>query len=116
MTSKALEVAGFEVLTAVDGQEGLTKARLGRPDLILLDLMMPKLNGMEVLAALKQDAALRTIPVIIFTAKGQEMDEKLCREIGASAYLSKPHSSQELIERIAALLGVVLPQSIPPPP
>ena len=113
VVGKRLEVAGYEVLTAMDGQEGLTKARLGRPDVIVLDLMMPKLNGFEVCAALKQDPQFQHIPIIIFTGKGKGMDEQLCRECGANAYLTKPHRPEELIEQIEALLANVLPDEPP---
>jgi two-component system alkaline phosphatase synthesis response regulator PhoP len=106
---KGLEVAGYEVLTAPDGKDGLVKARLGRPDVIVLDLMMPVMGGLEVCAALKQDPTLSRIPVIIFTGKGQDMDERLCREIGANAYLTKPHTSAALVEQIEALLAMVPP-------
>ena len=114
VVGKRLEVAGYEVLTAMDGQDGLTKARLGRPDVIILDLMMPKMSGMEVCAALKQDVRLQHIPVIIFTGKGQEMDERVCRELGANAYMTKPHDATALIEQIEALLSHVLPDQPPP--
>jgi len=110
MIGKALELKGYEVLVAMDGEDGLTKARLGHPDVILLDLMLPKKSGFEVCAALKGDPRYQRIPIIIFTGKGQEMDERLCREIGADAYLSKPHGSKALIEQIEALLG-----ALPPP-
>ena len=108
---KRLEVAGYEVLTAMDGDDGLMKAQLGQPDVIILDLMLPKKSGFEVCTALKKDPRYQKIPVIIFTGKGQEMDERLCRELGADAYLSKPHVSKALIEQIEALLG-----ALPPPP
>ena len=116
VVGKRLEVAGYEVLTAMDGDEGLTKASLGNPDVIVLDLMMPKVNGFEVCAALKKDPKYQHIPVIIFTGKGRAMDEQICRECGANAYLTKPHKPEELIEQIEALLANVLPESSPPPP
>jgi two-component system alkaline phosphatase synthesis response regulator PhoP len=107
---KRLELAGYEVLTALDGQDGLAKAKVGRPDVIILDLMMPKLSGFEVCNALKADPAYKHIPIIIFTGKGQEMDERLCRELGAEAYISKPHDATTLLEQIEALLSHVLPE------
>ena len=105
---KRLEIKGYEVVTAADGQDGLAKARIGHPDVIILDLMMPKMNGMEVCAALKQDENCRHIPIIIFTAKGGSMDEKLCRECGAEAYVTKAQDSNILVEQIEALLGRIL--------
>ena len=116
VVGKRLEVSGFEVLVAVDGQEALTKAQLGNPHVIILDLMLPTLSGFEVCAALKKDPRTQPIPVIIFTAKGQEMDETLCREIGATAYLSKSLQGKALIEQIEALVGNILPGSTLPPP
>lgn len=68
---KRLEVSGYEVLTAADGQDGLSKARLGHPDVIILDLMMPRMNGFEVCAALKRDPQCRQIPVIILPGRGR---------------------------------------------
>ncbi len=109
LLTRRLEVAGYEVLTAADGQEGLGKARAGLPDLILLDLMLPKLSGFDVCAALKQDYRYRGIPVIILTAKGRSQDEQLCREAGADAYLSKASNSSVILEQIEALLGRMLP-------
>lgn len=105
---KRLEVSGYEVVTAMDGEDALAKARLGRPDVIILDLMLPKLSGMEVCVALKQDASTQRIPVIIFTAKGRGMDEQLCRECGADAYINKAQQSKTLLEQVEGLLGTVL--------
>ena len=109
---KRLEVAGYEVLVAMDGEDGLAKAQLGHPDVILLDLMLPKKNGFEVCMSLKSDPRYQRIPIIIFTGKGQEMDEQVCRELGADAYISKPHGgSKALLEQIEALLGRFPPPS-----
>ena len=110
---KGLEAAGYEVLSAMDGEDAMTKAQLGHPDVIILDLMLPKKSGFEVCAALKKDPQFQRIPIIIFTGKGQEMDEKLCRELGADAYITKPHASKALIEQIEALLANVLPDEPP---
>ena len=104
MVGKRLEVEGFEVLIATDGQEGLAKAHAQSPDLIVLDLMLPKLNGYEVCTMLKQDARYQKIPVVLFTAKAQEKDEKLGMECGANTYVRKPFRAQELLEKIRELL------------
>ena len=116
IVGKRLELAGYEVMTAMNGKDGLTKAQLGNPDVIILDLMMPQMSGFEVCAALKKDDRYKHIPIIIFTGKGQEMDERLCRELGAAAYISKPHSSDTLLEQIETLLSQVLPEEPPPNP
>ena len=105
MVGKRLEVEGFDVLIAMDGQDGLAKAQAEHPDLVILDLMLPKLNGYEVCTMLKQDARYQKMPIILFTAKAQEKDEKLGMECGADAYVRKPFRAQELLERIRALLG-----------
>ena len=105
MVGKRLEVEGFEVLIAMDGQAGLAKAQTEHPDLIILDLMLPKLNGYEVCTMLKQDSRYQKIPILLFTAKTQEKDEQLGRECGANAYIRKPFRAQELIEQIRGLIA-----------
>ena len=105
MVGKRLEIEGFDVLVAVDGQEGLSKAQTERPDLIILDLMLPKLNGYEICTMLKQDTRYQKIPIVLFTAKAQEKDEKLGMECGANAYVRKPFRAQELLEKILSLLA-----------
>ena len=104
MVGKRLEIEGFDVLVAVDGQEALTKAQAEHPDLIILDLMLPKLNGYEICTMLKQDTRYQRIPIVLFTAKAQEKDEKLGMECGANAYVRKPFRAQELLEKIRGLL------------
>ena len=105
MVGKRLEIEGFDVLVAVDGQEGLAKAQAEHPDLIILDLMLPKLNGYEICTMLKQDTRYQKIPIVLFTAKAQEKDEKLGIECGANAYVRKPFRAQELLEKIRSLLA-----------
>ena len=104
MVGKRLEVEGFDVVVAMDGQEGLTKAQTEHPDLIILDLMLPKLNGYEVCTTLKHDPRYQKIPIVLFTAKAQDKDEKLGMECGANAYVRKPFRAQELLEKIRSLL------------
>ena len=105
MVGKRLEVEGFDVLVAMDGQEGLNKAQTESPDLIVLDLMLPKLNGYEVCTMLKQDARYQKIPIMLFTAKAQAKDEQLGKECGANAYMRKPFQGKELVDTIRALLA-----------
>lgn len=113
MVGKRLEVEGYEVLVAMDGQEALKKAQTETPDLLILDLMLPKLNGYEVCMMLKEDTRYQKIPVIMFTAKAQEQDEKLGLACGANVYMRKPFKAQELLEQIRALTSKVA--STPPP-
>ena len=92
---------GFTVFTAVDGEEALRVARAEKPDLLLLDLIMPKVQGFEVLRALKQDPATAAIPVIVLSNLGQERDVQQAMELGALAYFIKAHLSlQELVVKV----------------
>jgi len=109
MVGKRLEVEGFEVLVATDGQEALTKARTETPHLMILDAMLPKLTGYEVCMRLKQDPSSQHIPIVLFTAKAQEKDEQLGRACGADAYVRKPFNAHELLTQIRILIQV--PQS-----
>ena len=100
-----LEANNYEVLVASDGQEGLNKARSEKPDLMILDLMLPKLDGYKVCRMLKFDEAYKAIPIIIFTARAQKKDEELGLEMGADAYISKPFEPEILLGKIKELLG-----------
>ena len=96
--------AGFEVYTATSGREGLRIAAARGPDLVLLDLMLPDLQGVEVCRLLKADPKTRTTPVIILTARGEEVDRVVGFEIGADDYVTKPFSVRELVLRVRAVL------------
>lgn len=99
-----LRRAGYEVLSAYDGREGLERACAHLPDLILLDLMLPVMDGLEVCRRLRADAATREIPVLIATAKGEEVDEVVGFQMGADDYVVKPYKVTVLLQRIKALL------------
>nr|WP_321260366.1 response regulator transcription factor [uncultured Pseudodesulfovibrio sp.] len=99
-----LSAAGFDVAAAEDGQLGLNLAQAFKPDIILLDLMMPGTDGLEVCRQLKGDPALARIPVIMLTAKGEEVDKIVGLELGADDYVVKPFSPRELVLRIKAIL------------
>ena len=103
--TKRLEVAGYDVRWAVDGEEALDRVREQPPDLIILDIMMPKLNGYEVCARLKQGRTTSHIPIISFTAKGQPKDRMAGMPLGADAYISKSCSAEVLLEQIKAMLS-----------
>jgi DNA-binding response OmpR family regulator len=96
---------GFEVLTAQNGEEAIEKARREQPDLIILDIMMPKIDGYEACRILKANPLTRHIPVVLLTAKGREIDKRLGYEVGATDYIVKPFSPNKLIERIHRLLS-----------
>lgn len=101
-----LESLGYTVIPAYEGQEGLDKARRENPDLIILDLMLPKLDGYKICRMLKFDEKYKHIPIIMFTARAQEQDKKMGEEVGADAYITKPFDSKTLLDEIARLLGV----------
>lgn len=98
-----LSRAGYEVLVARDGQDGLTQAQLKLPDLILLDVMLPVIDGLEVCRRLRSDPATRGTLVIMLTAKAEETDELIGFTLGADDYVTKPFSVKVLLERIKAL-------------
>ena len=99
-----LEAINFEVLSATDGQAGLDMACNKNPDLIILDVMLPKIDGYKICRMLKFDERYKKIPIIMFTARVQDQDKKLGQEVGADAYITKPFDSKELLDKISALL------------
>jgi two-component system alkaline phosphatase synthesis response regulator PhoP len=101
----SLGMEGYEVITALDGEQALEKARSEKPDLIVLDIMMPKLDGYETCKVLKADPDTKDIPVILLSAKGRNVDQKIGFEVGADDYITKPFSPRKLVERINAILG-----------
>ena len=99
-----LRKAGFRTSTAADGVSGLQKARDDRPDFIILDLMLPKMAGLEVCKILKSDTATSHIPILMLTAKAEEIDRIVGLEFGADDYVTKPFSPREIVLRIRAIL------------
>lgn len=99
-----LEANNYEVIQAYDGQEALVQARKLKPDLIILDLMLPKIDGYKVCRMLKFDERYKKIPIIMFTARAQESDKKLGEEVGADAYITKPFEPEVLLSKIKELL------------
>ena len=95
---------GYEVVTAADGEEAVAKARNEKPDIIVLDIMMPKMDGYEACRKLKSDPKTKDIPVILLTAKGRDVDKKLGSEAGADDYVVKPFSPGRLIERVDGMM------------
>ncbi len=99
-----LRRAGYETAATGDGEEALDLIRRDRPDVVLLDIMLPKRNGYEVCRAVKADPAISSIPVIMLTAKGQEVEILKGLELGASAYIAKPFGNAEVLEAVRAAL------------
>lgn len=101
-----LESVGYEVDAAYDGQEGLMRARKRKPDLIILDVMMPRLDGRQVCRLLKFDDAFTSVPIIMLTALGQERDRQTGESVGADEYIVKPFDGQVLLDAVKRLLRV----------
>ena len=99
-----LEREGYPVLAAQNGEKGLAEAKRRKPDLILLDLMLPGLDGLEVCKALKSHDSTKNIPIVMLTAKGEESDVVVGLEFGADDYVRKPFSPRELVARIKTVL------------
>jgi two-component system phosphate regulon response regulator PhoB len=102
-----LRGAGYDVYTAADGEAGVATARSIRPDLVLLDWMMPRLNGLDAAAAMRADPELANVPIIMLTAKGQERDVQRGFTVGVDDYIVKPFSPRELMSRVEAVLARV---------
>ncbi|MDO8528071.1 MAG: response regulator [Deltaproteobacteria bacterium] len=99
-----LKASGYSVLVAYNGPKGIERAMQEKPDLILLDVIMPKMNGYQVCHDLKNDPKTKSIPVILLTAKTQESDKTWGKECGADEYITKPYEIYSLLSKIKALL------------
>lgn len=111
-----LEKAGFTVVAAMDGERALQEVERRLPDLIILDLMLPGIDGTEVCRLLKQRDTTRLIPIIMLTAKGEEIDRVVGLELGADDYIVKPFSPRELVLRVKAIFRRTIPQHEDTPP
>ena len=96
---------GFEVLIANDGEEAVKRIRSDCPDLVLLDVMMPKKSGFEVCQEIKADPALAAVRILMLTAKGRDTEVAKGLALGADAYMTKPFSTKELVEKVRSMLG-----------
>ncbi len=104
-TQMVLEAAGFRVESATNGEDGITQARALTPDLILLDVMMPGIDGWETLTRLKRDSGTSGVPVVIFTAREHSRGHQKSAEMGAADYFRKPFEPDELIELVEKHVG-----------
>jgi DNA-binding response OmpR family regulator len=100
-----LEMEGYDVLVSYNGEDALNQARKENPDLIILDLMLPKLDGYKVCRLLKFDERYKHIPILMLTAKTQEKDKILGKETGADEYITKPFEMDDLMEKVKAYLN-----------
>ena len=101
----SLTYAGLEVITAVDGEQAVQKAVQEKPDLIMLDVRMPKMTGYEACAAIKEMSELQDVPVIILSAKGQESEIEAGLDAGAYEYILKPFVLEELVHKVKSIVG-----------
>jgi len=101
-----LQMEGFEVLEAADGAAGLERAHADKPDLIVLDLMLPKMDGYQVCRTLKFDSRYKNLPIFILSARPGEQDRRLALEMGADDFIRKPYDLKELVGKIRARLKV----------
>ncbi len=99
------EMEGYEVIVASDGLDGLERARADHPDIVVLDIMMPRMSGLDVAKALKADPDTASIPVLLLSAKAQEADLRAGDESGADGYLTKPFDPLQLLQRVEELLA-----------
>jgi len=104
-----LKREGFEVSAVVDGTAVTDRVTRDKPDLLILDIMLPEMSGFEIVRRLRDGAATGSLPILVLTAKGQEADRKRMIELGADAYLTKPFVMQDLLDRIRELLDPVAP-------
>ena len=102
--SFVLQRAGWTVQSVTDGEAVMNAVRRARPRVLVLDVMMPKRSGFEVLKQIRADAAMRDLPVLVLTAKGQQQDRRVAEELGADRFVTKPYSNVEVIETVRELL------------
>ena len=100
-----LKKGNYDVLEARDGEEALDAIRSHKPDLVFLDVMMPKINGFEVTEQVRSDAALDGVKIILLTAKGQQCDREVGKQAGANDYMTKPFSPSKILDRAREILG-----------
>jgi DNA-binding response OmpR family regulator len=105
-TLEELEEEGVELLSATNGEEALETIKSEKPNLVFLDVMMPKMNGFEVCNSVKKELRIEDIYIILLTAKGQEFDKQRGQEVGADLYMTKPFDPDEVLEKSQEILGL----------
>lgn len=105
LVTATLEGEGYQIIDASDGEEALEKIGKEKPDLVLLDIIMPKKDGFEVLREIRKDFRIKEISVIMLTARGQKLDKDKGKELGAQDYIVKPFSPSRLLHKIEEILG-----------
>ena len=115
MATLLLEREGYQIQTAPNGAEGLILAKVGRPQVIMLDIMMPEMNGHEVLRRLKADPDTKQIPVIVITARGTERDMAASFRLGAVFHVEKPYETKDLLHKIQMALALGIQEGVDRP-
>jgi CheY-like chemotaxis protein len=105
LTKDLLKISGYETIQAIDGKQGVELAKAAKPDLILMDIMMPKMDGYAACHVIKADPATKNIPIVMLTAVGYDLNRKLAKQYGANGYVTKPFDRQQLIDAISPLLA-----------
>jgi len=105
-TLEELEDEGVEVLIAENGEEAIETIKMEKPDLVFLDVMMPKMNGFDVCYAVKNNLDIKDVYIIMLTAKGQEFDKEKGQQVGADLYMTKPFDPDEVVEKSYEILGL----------
>jgi CheY-like chemotaxis protein len=105
LTKDLLKISGYETIQAIDGKQGVELAKAAKPDLILMDIMMPKMDGYAACHEIKADPATKNIPIVMLTAVGYDLNRKLAKQYGANGYVTKPFDRQQLIDAISPLLA-----------
>ena len=105
LTRDLLKISGYETVEAWDGAQGVEKAKSAHPNLILMDTMMPKMDGYAACSLIKADQSTKNIPVVMLTAVGFDLNKRLAKQMGADGYVTKPFSRQQLMDAISPLLG-----------
>ncbi|MFZ3583048.1 response regulator transcription factor [Loktanella sp. DJP18] len=108
-----LSRAGFTVHTHEDGTTAMAKVRAQRPDMIILDVMLPGRSGFDILRDLRSEAATATLPVLMLTARGQAKDREMAHQLGADVYMTKPFSNAEICAQVRAMIGDDVPRDTP---
>jgi Response regulators consisting of a CheY-like receiver domain and a winged-helix DNA-binding domain len=111
--SFVLQRAGWTVQSVTDGEAVMQAVRRMRPRVLVLDVMMPKKSGFEVLKQIRADASLRALPVLVLTAKGQQQDKRVAEELGADRFITKPYSNVDVIDTVRELLEANTAESSP---
>lgn len=105
-TLEKLEDKGVEMLVAKDGEEGIEIVRTEKPDLIILDVMMPGMNGFEVCDTVRNELGMKDVYVLMLTADGQEFNKQKCKDVGADIFMTKPFDPDEMIKKVAKILEI----------